>query len=131
MLHVTNGDAAAEAIRSIGVGGDVLVWRDVLHEGPVPAAASDVELREIRATFIARSGWGELAEVRADFARRDARLAAALDSGEEVVLWFEGDLFDQLQLLQTLDRIAAARRRPRVTLVPTEGYLGLMSAGEL
>ena len=43
----------------------------------------------------------------------------------------EGDLFDQLQLLQTLDRIAAARRRSRVTLVPAEGYLGLMSTGEL
>jgi hypothetical protein len=131
MLHVTNGDAAAEAIRTIGVAGDVLVWRDVLHEGPVPAAASEVELREIRATFISRSGWGELAEVRADFARRDSRLGAALESGEEVVLWFEQDLFDQLQLLQTLDRIARARRRARVTLVPTEGYLGLMSAGEL
>jgi hypothetical protein len=131
MLHVTNGDAAAEAIRSIGVDGAVLVWRDVLHEGPVPAAASAAELREVRAAFIARSGWGELSEVRADFAGRDARLAAALDSGEEVVLWFEGDLFDQLQLLQTLDRIATARRRSRVTLVPTEGYLGLMSAGEL
>lgn len=131
MLHVTNGDAAAEAIRSIGVAGDVLVWRDVLHEGPVPEAASESELREVRATFIARSGWGDLAEVRADFARRDARLAAALASGEEVVLWFEEDLFDQLQLLQALDRIAVARPRSRVTLVPTEGYLGLMSAGEL
>jgi len=131
MLHVTNGDAAAEAIRSIGVAGEVLVWRDVLHEGPVPGAATAAELREIRAAFIARCGWGELSEVRADFAGRDTRLAAALDAGEEIVLWFEGDLFDQLQLLQTLDRIAGARRRPRVTLVPTGGYLGLMSAGEL
>ncbi len=131
MLHVTNGDAAAEAIRSTGVGGDLLIWRDVLHEGPVPGTASDSELREIRASFIARAGWSEREEVLADFTQRDARLAAAIRGHEEVVLWFEADLFDQLQRLQVLDRLAGARRRPPVTLVETDGYLGLLSNEEL
>lgn len=131
MLHLTNGDSAAEAIRSTGVGGDLLIWRDVLHEGPVPASASDAELREIRAGHIARAGWGEREEVLADFLRRDERLAAAMAAGEEVVLWFENDLFDQLQRLQVLERLSRARTRTRVTSVETDGYVALLSAQEL
>src|SRR5512146_792572 len=118
MLHVTNGDAAAEAIAGTGLAGDLLVWRDVLHEGPVPAGASPTELREIRAGFLARCGWTERGTALADFAARDARLAAAFAAGEEVALWFEEDLFDQLQLIQVLDRAASGAARSRLTAVP-------------
>ncbi|KAB2958491.1 MAG: DUF1835 domain-containing protein [Thermoanaerobaculia bacterium] len=131
MLHVTNGDAAAEAIRSTGLDGAVLVWRDVLHEGPVPGGASVLELREIRAGFLARCGWAERAQALADFAARDERLGTALRSGEEVVLWFEDDLFDQLQLVQVLDRVASGAGRARVTAVSTESYFGLLPAPEM
>ena len=42
------------------------------------------------------------AEVEADLRARDERLEAAVEAGERVVLWFEHDLYDQLQLLQIL-----------------------------
>jgi len=131
MLHVTNGDAAAEAIRSTGIDGEVLVWRDVLHEGPVPAGANALELREIRAGFLARCGWAERAQALSALAARDERLGTALRAGEELVLWFEDDLFDQLQLVQVLDRVAAGPGRSRVTAVATESYFGLLAAPEL
>jgi len=131
MLHVTNGDAAAEAIAGTGLAGDLLVWRDVLHEGPVPGGASPTELREIRAGFLARCGWTERGAALADFAARDARLAAAFAAGEEVALWFEEDLFDQLQLIQVLDRAASGSARSRLTAVPADGYFGLMKSGDL
>ena len=131
MLHVTNGDAAAEAIRSTGVDGDVLVWRDVLHEGPVPAEVDVRELREIRAGFLARCGWSTRAEALEDLTRRDERLASALDASEEVVLWFEHDLFDQLQLLQVLDRLVDARRLPRVSAIEVDLPVGGMKNADL
>ena len=31
MLHITNGDAAADRLRRAGLPGDVLAWRDTLH----------------------------------------------------------------------------------------------------
>ena len=42
------------------------------------------------------------------FAARDGTLAA-VQGTEEVVLWFERDLYDQLQLIQILDRLGARR----------------------
>ena len=42
---------------------------------------------------------------------------------DEIVLWFEHDLYDQLHLLQILDRLPLDGG-PRVTAVPADDYLG-------
>jgi hypothetical protein len=103
---------------------EILPWRDVLHEGPVPLTPSLAELTRLRADYLARRGWGELAQLRADFAARDGGLAQS-PSFDRVVLWFEHDLFDQLQLLQLLDWFAS---RPRedgsLLLVQASDFLG-------
>lgn len=106
MLHVTNGDATVGKLRQAGLPGTILPWRDVLHEGPVPAGLSLDALSRVRARFIADQGWGAHDEILAGFAERDATLAR-FGEHEEVVLWFEHDLYDQLQLIQILDWLAA------------------------
>jgi hypothetical protein len=108
MLHITNGDSAAEGIRQTHLPGTVLAWRNVLHEGPVPTDLSLHELSAVRATFIAAEGWAPADEAAADFARRDATLARFMEH-DEVCLWFEHDLYDQLQCLQILDWLAGER----------------------
>jgi hypothetical protein len=105
LLNITNGDCAVERLVAAGVHGDLICWRDVLHEGPIPEGLSLEELSEVRARFIASQGWGALGDVRWQFVQRDARVRAA--RGEDVVLWFEHDLYDQLQLIQVLDWFAA------------------------
>jgi len=98
MLFVTNGDMAAVRIRRLGVAEEILSWGDVLHEGPVPSQLSSEELRALRSRFIAEQGWGDFDEVMGDFVSRDSTLDGFHDH-EEVVLWFEHDLYDQLQLI--------------------------------
>lgn len=105
MLHVTNGDSAGGSLVASGLPGAVVAWRDVLHEGPVPAGLAPEALREVRSRYLAERGWGAYATTLAGFAARDAALAKAA-SHDEVVLWFEHDLYDQLQLIQILDRLA-------------------------
>lgn len=111
MLHVTNGDIAAELIHDAGLPGDIIPWRDVLHEGPVPAGLDPTALRRVRAEFIAAGGWAPLDRVLADFEQRDAALTRALAGGDEIVLWFEHDLYDQLQLIQLLDWLSGHDRK--------------------
>ena len=82
MLHVTKGDYAADQIRATGIGGDVLPWRDVLHEGPVPAGLPLRELSAVRAAWLAGAGVAP-ADVAEEFAARDGALEGAHD---EVVL---------------------------------------------
>lgn len=123
MLHVTNGDGAARRLRAAGASGDVLPWRDALHEGPVPPALDVARLCAERAGFIASRGWEDRSGALEAMTRRDERLTAALAAGEEIVLWFESDLYDVLQLAQILDRVEPGRAR--LVLVGVEEFAGV------
>src|SRR5688572_759644 len=124
VLHITNGDCAA-AVLSQAVQGEVLPWRDVLHEGPVHAGLPLEALSRRRASFIVSAGWAAQPLVEKQFAERDTALR---DAGrhEEVVLWFEHDLYDQLQLVQLLAWFAG-HPHPKLSLVCEAEYLGTMT----
>jgi hypothetical protein len=104
MLHVTNGDIVVGSLAASGLAGDRLGWVDVLHEGPVRGGISDEQLCAERAAFLAEADGRAHEDVFAPLERRDRRLAEAAGR-DEIVLWFEADLYDQLQLIQILDRL--------------------------
>jgi DNA-binding transcriptional MerR regulator len=106
-LHVTNGESAGNALRQTSLGGAVLPWQDILHEGPVPAGTRR-ELLRARAAFLSGCGWGSRRAILASLERRDDQLVRALRDGQPVVLWFEHDLYDQLQLADVLSLASAA-----------------------
>jgi redox-sensitive transcriptional activator SoxR len=101
LLHITNGESAGNTLRQTALGGAVLPWQDVLHEGPVPALPR-AELLRTRARFLADCGWGRQQGLLSSLVRRDRQLLEALRDELQVVLWFEHDLYDQLQLLDVL-----------------------------
>jgi hypothetical protein len=101
LLHVTNGESAGNTLRRTALGGAVLSWQDVLHEGPVPAG-SRASFRAARAGFLSACGWGSKRSIAGELERRDRQVVDALRDGRHVVLWFEHDLYDQLQLLDVL-----------------------------
>src|SRR5919198_2408551 len=121
-LHVTNGESVASTLRATSLEGVVLSWDDVLHVGPL--AYDPEESRALRARFLAEHGWGTEEALGAELARRDDLLGQA----EQVVLWFEHDLVDQLQLLQTL---AQLDDDADVELVQADDYLGSLEAAAL
>src|SRR5438067_6848368 len=116
LLHVTNGESAGNTLRQTSLGGAVLPWQDVLHEGPVPAGPRS-ELLRLRAEFLSACGWGSKRALLASLERRDRQLVEGLRDGVEVVLWFEHDLYDQLQLLDTLALAKETGGWPELILV--------------
>jgi hypothetical protein len=125
-LHITNGDTTVTVMESAGIGGEFLPWCDVLHEGPVPAGLTLEEMSETRARFIADSGCQTDEKARDDFRARDAKLACFREH-EEVILWFEHDLYDQLQLLQILDWFSGQDfGATSFTMICPGDYLGTM-----
>jgi hypothetical protein len=107
--------------------GDILPWRDVLHDGPVPGGLSLAQLGPVRARFLSQVGWDDEARLLHAFKARDD-VVERYDAYENVVLWFEWDLYDQLQLLQLLDFFAGklgTREAPlKLEIVSVAGYLG-------
>ncbi|TRY32057.1 DUF1835 domain-containing protein [Aliiglaciecola sp. M165] len=98
-LHITNGDSTIDLLRAAGIAGEYLPWRDILHFGPVPMCEDLPSLSVIRADFLASMGITNQAALREDFAERDNKLNKAYDF-DEIIFWFEHDLYDQLQIIQ-------------------------------
>ncbi|MCU1348802.1 MAG: polymerase, sigma-24 subunit, subfamily [Acidobacteria bacterium] len=123
MIHIHNGDVAASLAQRAGIPGEHLSFRESLVSGPVPAG---VDL-ETRARHIAEAHGQNLLRVRNDLLEQERALHEAM-SADEIVLWFEHDLYCLIHLLAMLDRFGAHRR---LTLVYTREPLGLSSESEL
>jgi len=125
MLHITNGDSVVGTFRQVKFPGAYLSWLDVLHDGPVPQTATLSELSDVRAQALAGFGGGSYEKIRAGFAARDQTLEN-FRQHEEVVLWFEHDLFDQLQLIQLLDWFAQQELgKVKLALIQIDSYPGV------
>lgn len=130
-LNITNGDVAVGSLSDAGIEGKIIAWRDVLHEGPVDASLPLDELSRQRARFIAGNNWDDFAHVSGNFVERD-RMIQHLDYFDEVVLWFEDDLYDQLQLIQLLDFFSnGAAQSKRISLIVVDGYIPPLAADDL
>lgn len=110
-LHITNGDCAGEMLKaSASIEGEVLCWRDLLHDGPVlalPYPEYTAKRVEYLMALLRDGGMPELSsaeQITDDFVKRD-QVLSNLNAYDEVVLWFEHDLYDQLQLIEVCHRI--------------------------
>ena len=121
-LHVANGHCTAELIERSGVTGRTSIWADPLNEGPVPGDVADDELLQVRARFLADDPDGAR-DVASDLKQWREAIDRD-DSYDELVLWFEHDLFDQLGLIQLLSFLATRPRAKPVTLVCVGSYPG-------
>ncbi|MFG1433070.1 hypothetical protein V5F44_18330 [Xanthobacter sp. V2C-8] len=129
-LIVTNGDAAVERLKAAHVAGHLLPWQDMLHDGPVPGGDILDDVSDARADFLSTALGLPLDSVRADFAHRDAQLDVHSAYGE-VELWFEHDLYDQLQLIQLLHYFSHEPERMGLFLVQAGHYIGVMEGREV
>jgi hypothetical protein len=126
-LHISNGDATD--VPGTGLARRVVYWRDILHEGPVPEVGP-AELRRIRVDYLADYEGVERVEAMRRFTERDQALEAGRDG--EYVLWFEADLYDQLQIIQILARLDdVGVPAQRITLICIGEHAGIARFGGL
>jgi hypothetical protein len=116
-LHVANGTCTTRLIEAAGLPGRYSLWADPLHDGPVPSGLNDAELLEVRMRHLA----GPAAADPVNDLRQWRAAIERHETYDELVLWFEHDLFDQLNLVQALDWVRAR--------VPEDKTLSLVSIG--
>jgi len=98
IIHVLNGDSTVKNLAKYGIPGDVIVWRELLCEGPVHfTVGSDEFWKERYAYFENEIGVSKL--VYFDKTIKEIIKLEDLSKFSEVVLWFEYDLFCQVNLL--------------------------------
>lgn len=121
MLHILNGSAIEEPLRQSLVQGEFFSFRDALIAGPAPAGLNDQEWCRLRGEHLSQS-YGLENHLCESELLEQTKVLESFSKHDEVVLWFEHDLFCQLNLLYLLDWFA------HVDLAHTK--LSLVNIGE-
>src|SRR6266508_1132646 len=102
MLHIHNGDSSAETAKQSSLAGEQFAWRESLITGPTPSKLSADEWRRVRARHLSESYGVNEKECIRDLLSQEQTLAS-FPEHDEVILWFEYDLFCQVHLLYLLN----------------------------
>ena len=102
MLHILDGASSAVTLAETDVPGKVFAWREALISGPTPARPNEDEWIAIRSEYLSTHYGVELEKCKSDLEEQSETLASYPEH-DEVVLWFEHDLFCQTNLLYLLN----------------------------
>lgn len=97
-LHVLNGDATLEVFRKSGIPGDVVVCREMMCEGKATAAENVQAFLDDRSAHLHQEYGIDPNNYREGIMQELKKLENASEY-DELVLWFEFDVFCQINLL--------------------------------
>jgi len=117
IVHVCNGDSTADSLSLADLPGEIRVWADALDQGPV-LPVSDPDHWKLRGEFWKSRGAPDGEAKLAGYDRGFDEAAGA----EELILWFEHDLFDQLALVRLLARLARRGLPAQLTIVSIDRH---------
>ena len=124
ILHILNGDSTAYSFKDTGLDGDILVWREVLSQGPLLEDISSAAFWEKRSDWISK-GFNEAPEnYRKKVIEPLGKLSNIYD---EITLWFEFDLHCQINMLGVMEMMLKHTDLsiPKVYLVCPNEYPGV------
>lgn len=116
ILHITNGDDLAGQILHLELPGDVITWREMLCEGPASMDVGDVNFVHLRKTFLLEKYKVSEEQYHEEFLEELVKLAA-INNYEEVVLWFEFDLFSHMNMLALISFLLQNKKNGPFSLV--------------
>jgi hypothetical protein len=120
IVHICNGDVTADGLSLADLPGEIRVWADALDRGPVQPLPDDEHYRA-RGEFWASRGDGSASDNAKKLADWDKGFDEAA-SAEEVILWYEHDLFDQLALARLLARLHKRGLPQTLTIVSIDRH---------
>jgi len=123
ILHILNGDATLRGFEQTGLDGDVMVWREVLSEGPVEENITSGGFWRNRREWITEV-FGEPVD---DYQQKVLSELSKLDEAyNEINIWFEFDLHCQVNLLGVMTYLKQMTdlSAPAIYLICPSGYPG-------
>jgi hypothetical protein len=125
MLHITDGESVAGTLRESSVSGVVSTYGDLMYEGPAPAGLKSAAWRNTRARFLADAGYDTLEKTQ-QYIKACEDTLAAFPRHEEVIVWLDHRLSNQLILIKVLDWFSRQKLgRVKLSLICTDRYPGM------
>ena len=115
-LHITNGDDLSDKIRQLSLPGDLVTWREMLCEGPSAMEVGEKDFFSLRKGFLQKS-YGVSKKEYSDKFIRELDKLAAINNYDEIILWFEFDLFSHMNMLGLISFLLQNKKQDPLYLV--------------
>ncbi|GAB5473684.1 MAG: hypothetical protein Mars2KO_17830 [Maribacter sp.] len=116
LLHITNGDAFTERLGSLQLKGDVITWREMLCEGKTLTNVGSENFWKTRFEFLNKN-YKVSKSWFIEKTLKEYRSLCNHKQQDHIVLWFEYDLFCQINMLAVLSWLKANRKYAEISLV--------------
>ena len=115
-LHITNGDSTTEYLKSLKFQGDFITWREMLCEGRTSLDVGSESFWKTRFNFL-KSNYKVTKKNFINLTLKEYRNLCQTKGQKEIILWFEYDLFCQINLIALVSWIKRFRKDEKVTLI--------------
>nr|WP_297788733.1 DUF1835 domain-containing protein [uncultured Allomuricauda sp.] len=133
LLHITNGDSFTSRLQSLQFKGDVITWREMLCEGKTLSTVGSESFWKTRFEFLNKN-YKVSKSWFIEKTLKEYRSLCNHKQQDQIVLWFEYDLFCQINMLAVISWLKQHRRHAEISLVCSgkiEGSTKLHGLNEL
>lgn len=118
-LHITNGDCTTQLLHNIKIEGDIVTWREMLCEGKTTSDVGSESFWKSRFDFFSKN-YNITKKHFIDNTLKEFRNLCQHKSQQEIVLWFEYDLFCQINMIAVISWLKKHKPNATISLVCPE-----------
>ncbi|MDX1363503.1 hypothetical protein [Arenibacter latericius] len=115
-LHITNGDNFTQKLINLKLGGEIITWREMLCEGKTETNVGSESFWKTRFDFLSKN----YQVTKSWFIEKTLKEYRSLCNHkyqDHIVLWFEYDLFCQINMLAVISWLKANRPFSEISMV--------------
>ncbi len=116
LLHITNGDSFTEKLKGLKLKGDIITWREMLCEGKTETNVGSESFWKTRYDFLHKN-YNVSKSWFIEKTLKEYRSLCNHKQQDHIVLWFEYDLFCQINMLAVLSWLKAHRKYAEISVV--------------
>ncbi len=115
-LHITNGDSFTEKLKTLNLKGDIITWREMLCEGKTLTNVGSESFWKTRFEFLHKNY--KISKSRfIELTLKEYRSLCNHKKENHIILWFEYDLFCQINMLAVISWLKTHRPNAEISLV--------------
>ncbi|NVJ87825.1 MAG: DUF1835 domain-containing protein [Flavobacteriaceae bacterium] len=116
ILHITNGNSTTNYLKKLNFQGNFITWREMLCEGKTTTDVGSESFWKHRFNFF-KTSYKVTKQKFIDFTLKEYRALCNQKNNDEIVLWFEYDLFCQINMIAVISWLKRYRKGYQITLV--------------
>lgn len=115
-LHITNGDSFTQRLQGLPVKGDIITWREMLCEGKTETNVGSESFWKTRFDFLHKN-YNVSKSWFVEKTLKEYRSLCNHKQQDQIILWFEYDLFCQINMLAVISWLKTNRRHAEISLI--------------